>query len=204
MRCGYLVPPRLYPVLNALHYIFTIHHTTSTSPPPPPPLPGRPATSLTVKSTKNFWLFSPTQLLTQGQWWSIFRIHLWQTEQWCARSGLMLQHFGHWRRWGGRRRGGSGGKVRAGRERVLDRSKAGLGHGRARYVCSGRELSLGTLCVTSAGCHVGTSQNYLPTPTGIRNIVTQLIISISAIDAYSYIPRSYQKQPHVCYRVVDP
>jgi len=31
---------------------------------------------LTVKSTKYFWLFSPTQLLTQGQWWSIFRIHL--------------------------------------------------------------------------------------------------------------------------------
>ena len=33
-------------------------------------------TKLTVKSTKNFWLFSPTQLLTQGQWWSIFLMHL--------------------------------------------------------------------------------------------------------------------------------
>lgn len=33
---------------------------------------------LTVKSTKNLWFFSPTQLLTQGQWWSIFLIHLLQ------------------------------------------------------------------------------------------------------------------------------
>lgn len=48
-----------------------------------------------VNSTKYFWLFSPTQLLTHGQWWSIFRIHLLQTLQWCALSGLMLQHFGH-------------------------------------------------------------------------------------------------------------
>ena len=30
---------------------------------------------LTVKSTKNLWFFSPTQLFTHGQWWSIFRIH---------------------------------------------------------------------------------------------------------------------------------
>lgn len=30
---------------------------------------------LTVNRTKYFWLFSPTQLLTQGQWWSIFRMH---------------------------------------------------------------------------------------------------------------------------------
>lgn len=36
---------------------------------------------LTVKSTKYFWLFSPTQLLTQGQWWSIFRMHRLQTLQ---------------------------------------------------------------------------------------------------------------------------
>ena len=35
--------------------------------------------TLTVKSTKYFWLFSPTQLLTQGQWWSIFRMHRLQT-----------------------------------------------------------------------------------------------------------------------------
>lgn len=33
---------------------------------------------LTVKSTKYLWFFSPTQLLTQGQWWSIFLIHLLQ------------------------------------------------------------------------------------------------------------------------------
>lgn len=36
---------------------------------------------LTVNRTKYFWLFSPTQLLTQGQWWSIFRIHRLQTLQ---------------------------------------------------------------------------------------------------------------------------
>ena len=34
---------------------------------------------LTVKRTKYFWLFSPTQLLTQGQWWSILRMHRRQT-----------------------------------------------------------------------------------------------------------------------------
>lgn len=33
---------------------------------------------LTVKRTKNLWFFSPTQLLTQGQWWSIFLMHLLQ------------------------------------------------------------------------------------------------------------------------------
>lgn len=48
-----------------------------------------------VNNTKNFWFVSPTQLLTQGQWWSIFRIHRLQTLQWWALSGLMLQHFGH-------------------------------------------------------------------------------------------------------------
>lgn len=82
---------------------------------------GQKVRKLTVKSTKYFWLFSPTQLLTlklakenqlelilfrvslvfseraiyHGQWWSIFRMHLWHTEQWWARSGLILQHFGH-------------------------------------------------------------------------------------------------------------
>lgn len=30
---------------------------------------------LTVKSTKNRWFFSPTQLFTHGQWWSILRMH---------------------------------------------------------------------------------------------------------------------------------
>lgn len=34
-----------------------------------------------MKSTKNLWFFSPTQLLTQGQWWSIFRMHLLQILQ---------------------------------------------------------------------------------------------------------------------------
>lgn len=37
------------------------------------------ASRLTVNRTKYFWLFSPTQLLTQGQWWSIFRMHRLQT-----------------------------------------------------------------------------------------------------------------------------
>ena len=37
--------------------------------------------ALTVKSTKYFWLFSPTQLLTQGQWWSIFLIHRWPKQR---------------------------------------------------------------------------------------------------------------------------
>lgn len=40
---------------------------------------------LTVKSTKYFWLFSPTQLFTQGQWWSIFlmqRLHTLRTHTW--------------------------------------------------------------------------------------------------------------------------
>lgn len=29
------------------------------------------------------------------QWWSIFKTHRLQTEQWWARSGLIEQHFGH-------------------------------------------------------------------------------------------------------------
>ena len=32
------------------------------------------ADRLTVKSTKKRWFFSPTQLFTQGQWWSILRM----------------------------------------------------------------------------------------------------------------------------------
>lgn len=40
---------------------------------------GRMGRGLTVNRTKYFWLFSPTQLLTQGQWWSIFRMHRLQT-----------------------------------------------------------------------------------------------------------------------------
>lgn len=35
-----------------------------------------------VKSTKYFWLFSPTQLFTQGQWWSIFLMQRLHTLQW--------------------------------------------------------------------------------------------------------------------------
>lgn len=31
-------------------------------------------------------------MLTQGQWWSIFRTHAPQTLQWCARSGLITKH----------------------------------------------------------------------------------------------------------------
>lgn len=37
--------------------------------------------ALTVKSTKKRWFFSPTQLFTHGQWWSIFRMHLLQILQ---------------------------------------------------------------------------------------------------------------------------
>lgn len=48
-----------------------------------------------VNKTKNFWLLSPTQLLTHGQWWSIFLMHLWQTLQWWALSGFMETHLGH-------------------------------------------------------------------------------------------------------------
>jgi len=36
---------------------------------------------LTVKRMKNFWLLCPTQLLTHGQWWSIFWIHRWHILQ---------------------------------------------------------------------------------------------------------------------------
>lgn len=46
-----------------------------------------------MKSTKYFWLFSPTQLLTQGQWWSIFRMQrlqtLWERPQVkCEETGV--------------------------------------------------------------------------------------------------------------------
>jgi len=36
---------------------------------------------LTVNRIKNFWLLWPTQLLTHGQWWSIFRIQRWHMLQ---------------------------------------------------------------------------------------------------------------------------
>jgi hypothetical protein len=39
----------------------------------------------------------PTQLLTHGQWWSIFTMHRVHMLQWCARTGLnalqRLQNF---------------------------------------------------------------------------------------------------------------
>ena len=35
-----------------------------------------------VKSKKYFWLSSPTQLLTQGQWWSFLRMQRPHTMQW--------------------------------------------------------------------------------------------------------------------------
>ena len=34
----------------------------------------------------------PTQLLIQGQWWSIFSTQRPQSEQWCARGGLKASH----------------------------------------------------------------------------------------------------------------
>lgn len=42
--------------------------------------------SLTVNRTKNLWFFSPTQLFTHGQWWSIFRMHRLQILQERTRS----------------------------------------------------------------------------------------------------------------------
>ena len=50
---------------------------------------------MTVKikyTIKMQWLLAPTQLLIQGQWWSIFNTHLLQAEQWWQRSGLNTLH----------------------------------------------------------------------------------------------------------------
>ena len=41
---------------------------------------------------KYFWFLSPTQLLIQGQWWSILRMHRLQIRQWCARGGRYISH----------------------------------------------------------------------------------------------------------------
>ena len=46
-------------------------------------------------SMKAFWFFKPTQLFTQGQWWSIRSTHDLHTEQWWVRSGLTAEHFLH-------------------------------------------------------------------------------------------------------------
>lgn len=42
----------------------------------------------TKSKRKNFLFQNPIQLLTQGQWWSIFSTHLLQVEQWWHLSGL--------------------------------------------------------------------------------------------------------------------
>lgn len=41
---------------------------------------------------KYFWFHCPTQLLIQGQWWSILKMHLPQMRQWCARGGRYISH----------------------------------------------------------------------------------------------------------------
>ena len=47
--------------------------------------------------TKNLQLKKATQLLTQGQWWSIFRTQFPHIEQWWARSGLIMLHLSQYR-----------------------------------------------------------------------------------------------------------
>lgn len=44
-------------------------------------------------SRKGLWLRRPTQVASQGQWWSILSTQRRQVEQWCARSGLRAWHF---------------------------------------------------------------------------------------------------------------
>ena len=46
-------------------------------------------------------LARPTQLLIQGQWWSIFSTQRPQTEQWCASTGFTLTQRRHQRPPGG-------------------------------------------------------------------------------------------------------
>lgn len=48
-----------------------------------------------TNSTKCFWLLAPTQLLTHGQWWSIFMMQRSHWEQWWARGGLKPLHLLH-------------------------------------------------------------------------------------------------------------
>ena len=48
-------------------------------------------TQIYIKNNiKYLRLRNPIQLLTHGQWWSIFSIHLPHIEQWCALYGLKL------------------------------------------------------------------------------------------------------------------
>ena len=41
-----------------------------------------------MKRRNHRWLFIPTQLLIQGQWWSIFITHYRHNEQWCPLIGF--------------------------------------------------------------------------------------------------------------------
>ena len=41
---------------------------------------------------KYFWFFSPTQLLIQGQWWSILRMQCLHILQWWALGGRYISH----------------------------------------------------------------------------------------------------------------
>ena len=49
-------------------------------------------TPYTRNSMKCFWLRKPTQLLIQGQWWSMFSMHFLQIVQWWALGGLTQSH----------------------------------------------------------------------------------------------------------------
>lgn len=51
--------------------------------------PDRP---LKRKFQNSLWLPDPTQLPTQGQWWSILMTHSLQMEQWWERGGLITLH----------------------------------------------------------------------------------------------------------------
>jgi len=46
-----------------------------------------------MSNNKKYFLFqNPTQLLIQGQWWSMLSTHLLQAEQWWHLSGLKTLH----------------------------------------------------------------------------------------------------------------
>ena len=49
------------------------------------------------KSMKNLRFQNPTQLLIQGQWWSMLSTHLLQAEQWWHLSGLNTLHIRQYR-----------------------------------------------------------------------------------------------------------
>ena len=54
-----------------------------------------PANVYRRKSKKCFWFLNPTQLFTQGQWWSILATQPLQVEQWWAFGGFKASHFLH-------------------------------------------------------------------------------------------------------------